>query len=227
MSYIIYSLEDDKEISRVINIILTKNGNEVVSFYDATSFFKAFDNIKPNMVLLDLMLPDMSGEDVLKRIRSDSSNKNIEIIVISAKNSIVSKVDMLDLGADDYISKPFEVLELISRVNAKKRRHEEDEVLKYKDLEIYPKKFEVKKNDKFISFTTNEFKILLYLLKNKDRVVSRDELFKAYWGTTREDNPYESRVIDVHVKAIRDKLSSNKDEYIITLYGEGYRLKNE
>ncbi len=225
MSYVIYSLEDDKEISRVINLILSKNDNEVISFYDATSFFKAFNALKPNMVLLDLMLPDMNGEEVLKEIRKDPANKDIEIIIISAKNSIINKVDMLDLGADDYISKPFEVLELISRVNAKKRRHSE-EIITYRDLKIFPLKYEVYKEDTPIQLTTNEFKILLYLVKNKNRVVSRDELFKAYWG--EDYASFESRVIDVHINAIRNKLSlSNKDEYIITVYGEGYRLKNE
>lgn len=225
MSYIIYSLEDDKEISRVINLILSKNGNEVISFYDATSFFKAFDSLKPNMVLLDLMLPDMKGEDVLKRIREDKANKDIEIIVLSAKNSIITKVDMLDLGADDYIAKPFEVLELISRVNAKKRRHNE-EIINYQDLSIYPLKYEVYRNNEKIDLTTNEFKILTYLIKNKERIISRDELFKAYWGENMAN--FESRVIDVHIKGIRDKLNpTNKDHYIVTIYGEGYKLKNE
>lgn len=225
MSYLIYSLEDDKEISRVINLILSKNDNEVVSFYDATSFFKAFNNIKPNMVLLDLMLPDISGEEVIKKIREDKTNKDIEIIVISAKNSIINKVDTLDLGADDYLAKPFEVLELISRVNAKKRRHLEETII-YKDLTLYPQRFDLYKNEKKIDLTTNEFKILLHLIKNKDRVISRDEIFSTYWNEPQV-LAYESRVIDVHINSIRNKLSSNKDEYIVSVYGEGYRIKNE
>ncbi len=225
MSYIIYSLEDDKEISRVINLILTKNDNEVISFYDAASFFKAFNALKPNMVILDLMLPDMKGEDVLRKIREDKANKDIEVIILSAKNSVVSKVDMLDLGADDYIAKPFEVLELISRVNAKKRRHAE-EILSYQDLTIYPLKYEVYRLGEKIDLTTNEFKILYYMIKNKERIINRDELFKAYWGENMAN--FESRVIDVHIKGIRTKLDpSNKDRYIVTIYGEGYKLKNE
>lgn len=226
MAYLIYSIEDDKDISHLINLILTKQGYEVSSFYDAKSFFEAFETKKPDMILLDLMLPDSSGEDILKRIRSNPINKDIEVIVVSAKNSLLSTVDLLDLGADDYISKPFEVLELISRVNARKRRHEKDSLIIYKDLVINPLKFEILRNNEKISLTSNEFKIFLYLLKNKEKIVSRDELFKSYWGV---ETSYESRAIDVHIKSIRKKLSKDEgdDQYITTVYGEGYKLENE
>lgn len=222
--YLIYSLEDDQNISHIINLALTKSGYNIVSFYDYDSFYNEFKKVKPNMILLDLMLPKISGETILKEIRSDKSNDDIKIIIISAKNLTINKIDGLDLGADDYIAKPFDVLELISRVNAHSRRYlnKLNEELVFKSLKIDNLKKEVSINNEIIKLTNSEFKILEYLLKNKDRVVTKDELYTLLWG---KDESFESRVLDVHIKEIRKKLEPYKEVEIETLYGVGYRLK--
>lgn len=224
MKKLIYSIEDDKDISHLISLILSKQDYEVVSFYNGESFLNEFSKRKPDLILLDLMLPDISGEDLLKRIRNDEKNNDIEIIIVSAKNSLLNKVDLLDLGADDFISKPFEVLELISRVNARIRRHKISNILTYRDLTIYVSKNEIYRDNTLINLTKNEFQIFLYLFKHLDKVVSRDELFEYLWGN---NGNYESRVIDVHIKEIRKKLNDSKYHYISSVYGEGYKLIEE
>ena len=123
MANLIYSVEDDINISKIIALTLKKQGYEVLSFSDGSSFLEAFSKRKPDLVLLDLMLPDIDGFDILRKLRADKDNDDIEIMIVSAKSQIVDKVDGLDLGADDYLEKPFDILELISRVNAKFRRN--------------------------------------------------------------------------------------------------------
>ena len=136
MQYEIYSVEDDSSIANLINITLTKQGYKVLSFSDGESFLKAFKEKKPDLALIDLMLPDISGSEIIKTIRSDVSNDDINIIVISANRMIMDKVGNLDLGADDYIEKPFDLLELISRVNAHLRRRKKSDVLSVGNLSI-------------------------------------------------------------------------------------------
>ncbi len=122
MEYLIYSVEDDKNISHLIHVALTKQGYAVESFSDGESFLKRFKEKKPHLILLDLMLPNIQGEELLKKIREDDTHDDIQIIIISAKSMLMDKIDGLDSGADDYIEKPFDILELMSRVNAKSRR---------------------------------------------------------------------------------------------------------
>lgn len=224
--YLIYSLEDDKNISHVINLVLTKNGYIVKSFFDYNSFREAFLKKKPNMILLDLMLPEISGEDILKDIRKDDKNDDIEIIIISAKNQIINKIDGLDLGADDYITKPFDVLELISRVNAHSRRSLKkfNENIKVGEMNLNLVKRELKVNEEVIKLTNSEYLILEYLFKNKERIVHRDELFELLWGKSES---YETRILDVHINQIRKKVGENSSRFIETIYGVGYRIKNE
>src|SRR5574344_3148001 len=136
MKGIIFSVEDDVDISRIINVSLSKAGYEVTSFENGKDFQEAFLQKRPDMVLLDLMLPDVQGLDILKSLRTDSQNDKIQVIIISAKRMLMDKVDGLDLGADDYIEKPFDILELISRVNAKFRRLAKPGKISYKGLTI-------------------------------------------------------------------------------------------
>lgn len=226
LDYLIYSIEDDKNISHVINLALTKNGYEVKCFYDYRSFKEAFLNKKPNMILLDLMLPEVKGEDILEEIRKDPSNDDIEIIIISAKNLTINKIDGLDMGADDYIPKPFDVLELISRVNAHSRRFlkKKTDVIKVRGITLDFNKREVSLNGEIVKLTNSEYLILEYLLKNKCRVVSRDELFELLWGKSES---FETRILDVHINQIRKKLGKENSEIIETVYGVGYRVKDE
>lgn len=212
---LIYSLEDDKSISDIIYQTLTKTGYNVKCFYDAQSFFAAFNQQKPDMVLLDMMLPDMPGEDVLAIIRDDLLNNNIHIIVITANRLITDKVKSFDLGADDYIEKPFHLLELMSRVGAKFRKDQMKELC-IKNVCIHFDTFEVFVDKELIYLTPKEFQILSYLAKNQGRVVSREDLQKHVWQT---DVIIESRTIDMHILNLREKIAP---DFIKTVYGVGY-----
>lgn len=222
MGSIIYSVEDDLDIARIINKTLTKQGYQVYSFQDGKSFINAFNKQKPDLVLLDLMLPDMNGNDIIKFIRNDIENNEVEIIIISAKRMLMDKVEGLDLGADDYLEKPFDLLELMSRVNARLRRHQNKNILIYNNLKVDLQKHLVFFDDKEIVCTNKEFDILTYLLQRKGQAVSRDDLLTFLWGDNNSD--YESRTIDVHVKSLRAKLNDNDGSIIQTIYGIGYKI---
>lgn len=222
MGSIIYSVEDDVDIARIINKTLTKQGYQVYSFPDGKSFIEAFNKQKPDLVLLDLMLPDMNGNDIIKFIRNDIENNEVEIIIISAKRMLMDKVEGLDLGADDYLEKPFDLLELMSRVNARLRRHQNKNILIYNNLKVDLQKHLVFLDDKEITCTNKEFDILTYLLQRKGQAVSRDDLLTFLWGDNNSD--YESRTIDVHIKSLRAKLNDNDGSIIQTIYGIGYKI---
>ena len=222
MGSIIYSVEDDVDIARIINKTLTKQGYQVYSFQDGKSFIDAFNKQKPDLVLLDLMLPDMNGNDIIKFIRNDIENNEVEIIIISAKRMLMDKVEGLDLGADDYLEKPFDLLELMSRVNARLRRHQNKNILVYNNLKVDLQKHLFFLDNKEIVCTNKEFDILTYLLQRKGQAVSRDDLLTFLWGDNNSD--YESRTIDVHIKSLRAKLNDNDGSIIQTIYGIGYKI---
>ncbi len=219
MDFLIYSIEDDKDIALIINKTLSKQGYDIRTFYDAKSFFQAFEQTKPNMILLDMMLPDMSGQEILKKIRANSLYDDIEIIIISANHMIMDKVDGFDLGADDYIEKPFDLLELMSRVQAKARRHKKNKIT-IGNFTIDFEKRVCTINDEEIQLTTKEYEILALLCKNRGKVISRDDIFEQIWNT---DQILESRTVDMHIKSIRAKLKENKD-LIKTIYSVGYKI---
>ena len=218
MKKLIYSIEDDKDIAYIIRIALENSGYEVKSFYDGESFIKEFNNKKPDLILLDMMLPKIQGQDLLKIIRSDNTNNDIDIIIISANKLISDKVDGLNLGADDYIEKPFDILELISRVNARFRKNK-NVIYNINGFIINEDKRIITKDDKQYRLTNSEFDILLILLKEKGNIVSRDTLITTLWGNNAN---YESRTIDMHIKNIRKKLDDQN--IIITVHGVGYRI---
>lgn len=222
MGSIVYSVEDDVDIARIINKTLTKQGYQVFSFPDGKSFIEAFNKQKPDLVLLDLMLPDMNGNDIIKYIRNDIENNEVEIIIISAKRMLMDKVEGLDLGADDYLEKPFDLLELMSRVNARLRRHQNKNILIYNNLKVDLQKHLVYLDNNEITCTNKEFDILTYLLQRKGQAVSRDDLLTFLWGDNNSD--YESRTIDVHIKSLRAKLNDNDGSIIQTIYGIGYKI---
>ena len=221
MKYLIYSVEDDKNISHLINVALSKQGYIVESFCDGESFFKRFKEQKPNLILLDMMLPNIQGSEILKTIRDDESNDEIQIIIVSANRLVMDKVDGLDLGADDYIEKPFDILELMSRVNSKVRRFQKKQRIVRGDLILDISKHEFYKNEQLIELTNKEFEILKLLLKKNGDVLSREEIFNAIWGS----GVLESRTIDMHVKALRNKIDDNDGTIIKTVYGIGYKIE--
>ena len=220
MDYLIYSVEDDHDIAHIINVTLTKQGYQIQTFYDGMSFLTALASKKPNMILLDMMLPDISGSEIIKRIRANNYYDDVEIIIVSANRMVMDKVDGLDLGADDYIEKPFNILELMSRINAKVRRFQKNRIIKIKDYSLDLDRLVVLKNEDIIPLTSKEFEILSLLFLNKDKVLSRDEIFMKIWGQAA----FESRTIDMHIKSLRKKLKDEKGDFIQTIYGIGYKL---
>lgn len=220
MAFLIYSIEDDKDIAQIINRTLAKQGYEVYSFGNGKDFFQAFKERKPDLILLDLMLPDYSGLDILKTVRQDSNNDEIDVIIVSAKHMLVDKVEGLDLGADDYIEKPFDLLELMSRVNAKLRRHKKPQThIDLGNLVLDQSKRECFYNGRLIDLTNKEFDILLTLVKNNTKVMTREEIFNQVWGA---EYGFETRTLDMHIKSIRKKTS---DDLIKTVYGMGYKVE--
>ena len=219
MANLIYSVEDDINISKIIALTLKKQGYEVLSFSDGSSFLEAFSKRKPDLVLLDLMLPDIDGFDILRKLRADKDNDDIEIMIVSAKSQIVDKVDGLDLGADDYLEKPFDILELISRVNAKFRRNKKSTQISIDQVTVDFERRTCQVAGDEVALTNAEFTILYELMKASDKVVSRDSLLNVLWG---DKDSYESRTIDVHVRSLRTKLKA-QGKHIVSVYGIGYR----
>ena len=223
MKYLIYSIEDDIDIAHIINLTLSKQGYTVETFYDGESFFKRFKEQKPNMILLDMMLPGISGGDILKQIRSDQANDAIEIIIISANIMIIDKVEGLDLGADDYIEKPFNILELMSRVNAKVRRYHKNRIIKIADITLDLDSISCYKGEQYIELTNREFEILSLLFENSGKVVPRDKILAKIWDI---DTFVESRTVDMHIRSLRKKIDPDS-KIIRTVYGVGYKVGNE
>lgn len=221
MSNLIYSLEDDEDISRIIKLTLEKANYDVKCFNTGKKFLDELKKRKPDLILLDLMLPDCSGIDILKKIKADERNDSIQIIIVSAKNNPLDKVEGLDLGADDYIEKPFNLLELQSRVDAKFRRLRNKSIIKHGDIILNTEKREVIVNNKAINLTNMEYEILACLFSNYGKAVTRDELFSKIYGS---NIAIESRTLDMHIKTIRKKIGDNKSTVIKTLYGIGYMI---
>lgn len=214
---VIYSLEDDLDIQKIINVSLTKVGYLVKSFTTIKEFLDVFYSSEPDMCLLDIMLEDGNGIDVLKKIRSNPIYDKIQIIIISAKRMTLDKIEGLDSGADDYIEKPFDILELISRVNARFRL-QKNEII-YKDIKLNENTHIAYRADQELDLTNMEFNILKYLLKNEGMVVSRENISKVLYQT---DNTIESRTIDMHIASLRKKLKDKDSSIIKTVYGLGY-----
>jgi len=219
-------IEDDIEINKLLGKILDREGYEIVHAFSGTEAKLVLEKENPSLILLDLMLPGITGEEVLQYIREDKQN-NVPIIIISAKTSLSDKVTLLKDGADDYITKPFEIEEVLARVHASLRRsgqeHETSEVMRYKELKLFPHARNAMVNDSEISLTIHEFDILLLLMKNPEKAFSREHLYELIWngGYYGENN-----TVNVHVSNIRKKIKekSSEIEYIKTVYGFGFKL---
>lgn len=219
-NYLIYSIEDDEDISYIIKATLEKQGYKVKSFPDGESFLDAFKIEKPNLILLDMMLPKIQGKDLLRYIRNDPNNDDIQIIIVSANKLTIDKIDGLDLGADDYIAKPFDLLELISRVNAKARRFlNQKKSVAFKDFVINFDNKTLTKNGVFIDLTNSEFKVFALLVKNRNRVVSKKEIAVELYNDENKEN---NRTITMLIKSIRKKIDDKDQTIINSRYGIGY-----
>ena len=222
MNYLIYSVEDDKNISHLLKVALSKQGYIVESFNDGESFIDRFKEQKPNLILLDMMLPNIQGDEILKKIREDDENDDIQIIIVSANKMVMDKVDGLDLGADDYIEKPFDIMELISRVNSKARRFYKKQRLIRGNFILDSKKHEFYKDNELIELTNKEFQIMELLMKRNGEVVSREDIFNHIWGN---NGVLESRTIDMHIKSLRSKVNDEDGSIIKSVYGIGYKVE--
>ncbi|MCR1809411.1 response regulator transcription factor [Haploplasma modicum] len=215
---LIYFLEDDEQIAYIIEKTITHAGYLQKGFDLAKDFLKALEKQTPDLVILDIMLPDMSGFEVIKKIRE--FYKDLPIIMLSALNSEMDKVKALDMGADDYITKPFGILELTSRINAKLRSVGSKEIYVKGNLELNRGIYKCYINNLEINLTTKEFEILALLLKNEGKVVTKETLFNEIW---QMDNSVETRTLDVHMKSLRAKIK-DADFEIETIRGVGFSL---
>ena len=220
---LIYIVEDDNNIQEIEEYALKSSGVEVKCFDNAISFQEEIKNELPDLILLDIMLPGEDGLSVLGKLRSNSRTKHLPVIMVTAKVSEIDTVKGLDLGADDYITKPFGVMELISRVKALLRRIQPDEesVLSYKNLEIDVVRHVCLVNGVQIELTYKEYEILKLFMSNIGIVMSRDSIMNSVWGF---DYVGESRTIDMHIKTLRKKLG-DAGSYIITVRNVGYKLE--
>ena len=218
---LIYIVEDDKNISEIESFSLKNAGHQTVEFPDGRSFYKELAEKKPHLILLDIMLPDEDGLSILRKIREKRETKRIPVIMVTAKTTEIDKVKGLDNGADDYMTKPFGVMELVSRVKALLRRTGEqdaEKVIKIGDLVIDDEKRKVFVSDSAVELTYKEYELLHYLAQNQEIVLPRDSIMEHIWHANCE---IESRTLDVHIKTLRHKLG-DAGKYIKTVRNVGY-----
>lgn len=222
-------IEDEESIGDILSYALSKEGFSTKIASNGAKARELLDKYSPNLVILDLMLPDISGLDLCKLI---TKNYNVPIIMVTAKSDPVDKILGIELGADDYITKPFNIREVIARVKALFRRIElissnissfNSDIIKLKDnIEIHTDERSVLKNNTVIDFTNKEYDLLLYLAQNKGRILSRTQILDSVWGI---DFVCDTRTVDIHVQRVRKKLDENKNNSIIeTAFGIGYKL---
>lgn len=220
----IYIVEDDQNIREIEAFALKNSGYTVVDFECARDFYKRLAERVPNLILLDIMLPDEDGLSIVKKLRSMPETKKIPIILVTAKTSEIDKVKGLDIGADDYMTKPFGIMELISRVKALLRRSETEEAEKFLRVgEVFldGEKHAVYVKDVPCELTYKEYELLKLLMTNEGIVMSRDVIMDRVWGTDFEG---ESRTLDMHIKTLRQKLG-DASGMIKTVRNVGYRLE--
>ena len=222
----IFCVEDDRNIRELVVYTLSSTGMEAEGFEDGEVFFKALAERLPELILLDIMLPGEDGLTILKKLKGNKKTKDIPVIMVTAKGTEYDKVSGLDAGADDYVTKPFGMMELVSRIKAVLRRtkkKEEAEVLKAGPITLNEKKHEVLVDGEHINLTLKEYEMLKRLIHNKGIVLTRDRLLEEIWGY---DIDGETRTVDVHIRTLRQKLGS-AGEVIETVRGVGYRITED
>ena len=221
---LIYIVEDDKNISEIESYALKNSGYLVDTFENAKTFWSRVQDRKPDLVLLDVMLPDSDGIEVLKKMRRNPDTRRVPVIMVTAKSSEIDKVKGLDNGADDYITKPFGIMELISRVKAILRRinqDEEEKQLVFQNITLDCEKRQVTLDGENCELTYKEFKLLKLFLQNAGIVMTRETIMEKVWGIDFEG---ESRTLDMHIKTLRQKLG-DAGKHIKTVRNVGYRIE--
>ncbi len=222
---LIYIVEDDPSIQE-IEVIALKNSNYMVRAFDrASTFYSALEEVLPDLILLDIMLPDEDGYKIIRKLRSSQKTKPIPVIMITAKTTEMDMVKGLDNGADDYIRKPFSVMELLSRIRALLRRSTETASSKIYvgNIQLDHERHTVSVNEHNINLTLKEYELLRYLMINKEHVLSREAIMRHVWGV---DFEIESRTVDMHIKTLRQKLGDAGSQ-IHTVRGVGYSISAE
>lgn len=220
---LIYIVEDDESIREIESIAL-KNSNYIVSaFENAKEFYKKLDELVPDIILLDVMLPDESGYDIVRKLRKRPATQDIPIIMVTAKTTEMDMIKGLDGGADDYIKKPFSIMELITRVKALLRRtaKEEPKLLKLDDLVIDHERHVVTVNNEPVDLTYKEYELLRLLMGSQGIVMTRDVIMRSVWDTDFEG---ETRTVDMHIKTLRHKLGDYGSR-IKTVRNVGYVIE--
>ena len=221
---LIYIVEDDQNIREIESFALKNSGYTIMDFECAKDFYHQLAEKVPDCILLDIMLPDEDGLEILKKIRSIPDTRKVPIMMITAKTAELDKVKGLDLGADDYITKPFGIMELISRVKALLRRSmnmEDEKFLSAGDIFLDGEKHMVYVKDEPVDLTFKEYELLKLLIQNQGIVMSRDVIMERIWGINFEG---ESRTLDVHIKTLRQKLKS-AGALIKTVRNVGYIIE--
>ncbi|MCI6138937.1 response regulator transcription factor [Clostridium sp.] len=220
----IYIIEDDENIRNLLKIALEGFGYEVEGFETAEEGLVRMKEEAPDLAIFDWMLPGMDGITAIRQIRQTEGAKNLPIMLLTAKEKELDKVVGLDCGADDYMVKPFGVLELSARIRSLLRRAKREEnraILSYQDISVNKKTREVTSSGRNTELTLKEFELLVYLLENQSRVVTRDELLNQIWGYEYDG---ETRTLDMHIRNLRQKLGEEGGSCIKTVRGVGYRM---
>lgn len=221
----IYCVEDDSSIRELVVYTLGSTGFHARGFEDGKLFEEALAQEVPELVLLDIMLPGEDGMQILKKLKDSSRTKDVPVIMVTAKGAEYDKVMGLDAGADDYVTKPFGMMELVSRIKAvlrrsQKKETQEEHLLSYGEIQMNTGKHEVTAGGEVVQLTLKEYELLKRLIKNPNMVLTRDQLLEDIWGY---DFDGETRTVDVHVRTLRQKLG-NYGECIETVRGVGYRM---
>lgn len=225
----ILMVDDEKDIVDLVAYNLEKEGYETLKALDGEKALQLVRTKTPDLVVLDLMLPGIQGLEVCKRIRKDPETASIPIIMLTAKGAEIDKIVGLEVGADDYITKPFSVKELLARIKAVLRRSEarraavQAEVFEFKGLHIDFKSYEVTVDGKRVDLSPTEFRLLKFLSRNPGRVYSREQILDRVWG---EEAFVEPRTVDVHIRRLRSRIEHDESspDYIVTVRGAGYKF---
>lgn len=227
MKKIAFVVEDEDNIREIIKCAVESCGLTVTGFYDAVSMFEELRHVRPDIILLDIMLPQMDGLEALKKLKTDTATAAIPVMMLTAKSSETDKVTGLDLGADDYITKPFGVLELMARIRAALRRGgavaDAPDIYEHNGLTLDAAKHEVYRGGEKVDLTLKEFELLKTLMENKGKVMLRNTLLDKVWGYGYAG---ETRTLDMHIRSLRQKLNDDagSDGYISTVRGVGYKF---
>lgn len=223
----IFCIEDDSGIRELISCALQSGGYTVEDFSSGKKFFRRLQEQQPDLILLDIMLPDEDGISILKRLKAETLTADIPVIMLSAKSTEIDKVTGLENGADDYITKPFGIMEMLSRIKAVLRRSRSDtekssNLLQTEDLILDLDRRSVAFQNRELSLTYKEFELLAHLMRNRGTAVSRDRLLEEVWGFQYEG---ETRTVDAHIKTLRQKLDAVGCQNLIqTIRGYGYKI---